>query len=453
MTHHRHVLLIGLTLLVAFATGCSLVTDFSSHDGDRDGGGNNNTVPPTCGNGAVDEGEACDDGNEIDWDGCTGCQPSERQIPEISAGDQTAVAVAVSAEGEVALAWMQWSTGGTSGTLRLRLLNHDFSDASADHALEAPSLGQHATIQVGWADLGDVVVAYKADAQPISYNHVTDRGMSDSGPIVLDTTEQTNADNPTMSCVEGEGCVVAWLAASGGRWGIRGRRIDSAGAGVASSADLASDGTISYATPTVALRPDRSFGLAWRGVGVDNYLRVFDENGDPLGTLHSFGAQSAEAVESMSIASDGTGFVVLYGRELSNKETVLAQKFDGIGARVGGEFIVSDPTEGVYHAVTSSSAAACTEAGTYLGVFVSASGTGTIDVRLRAAEDVFGLNTLRLNRYEPGLISSPVLACASESARCVAAWQNRNQDGEGLGVYAVPLDVSDVPVMIFPDGE
>jgi cysteine-rich repeat protein len=35
--------------------------------------------PPVCGNGIVESGEQCDDGNTVNWDGCSStcvCEPS-----------------------------------------------------------------------------------------------------------------------------------------------------------------------------------------------------------------------------------------------------------------------------------------------------------------------------------------------------------------------------------------
>lgn len=49
-----------LTVSGSLGTGC----------GDGGGGDNDNNAPATCGNGTVDTGERCDDGNRQNGDGC-----------------------------------------------------------------------------------------------------------------------------------------------------------------------------------------------------------------------------------------------------------------------------------------------------------------------------------------------------------------------------------------------
>ena len=45
-------------------------------------------IPVTCGDGIVDTGEACDDGNEEPWDGCNRCRIMEFRVNEITEGLQ-----------------------------------------------------------------------------------------------------------------------------------------------------------------------------------------------------------------------------------------------------------------------------------------------------------------------------------------------------------------------------
>jgi cysteine-rich repeat protein len=77
-----------------------------------------------CGNGVIDEGEACDDGNTINGDGCNAdCQPSHELAWSVvydgGHGDDCAEAVATDAEGNVvAVGWTTTSSGTTDVWVR-----------------------------------------------------------------------------------------------------------------------------------------------------------------------------------------------------------------------------------------------------------------------------------------------------------------------------------------------
>ncbi|MBA3405640.1 MAG: hypothetical protein H0U13_13330 [Gemmatimonadaceae bacterium] len=61
------------TPLLATLLGLSLV----ACAGQIDGGGGDDDVPENCGNSAVDTGETCDDGNNLDGDGCSAACTTE----------------------------------------------------------------------------------------------------------------------------------------------------------------------------------------------------------------------------------------------------------------------------------------------------------------------------------------------------------------------------------------
>ncbi|MBM4395259.1 MAG: putative metal-binding motif-containing protein [Deltaproteobacteria bacterium] len=59
-----------------------------------------------CDGSPADPGEACDDGNATDWDGCTGCAPSEFRVNTATADWQRAGMAAVAPDGRTLMAWL-----------------------------------------------------------------------------------------------------------------------------------------------------------------------------------------------------------------------------------------------------------------------------------------------------------------------------------------------------------
>lgn len=89
-------------------------------------------VPAVCGNGAVETGEECDDGNDVQWDGCDGdpgnegihamaidtdgiSHSPEFQVNVYSILDQSNPSVAMSASGNFIVGWTAVTTTRTSG--------------------------------------------------------------------------------------------------------------------------------------------------------------------------------------------------------------------------------------------------------------------------------------------------------------------------------------------------
>lgn len=136
-------------------------SDESSDDSDDTGSGMS-TGPAICGNGVVEDGEACDDGDERDGNGCNvDCRPSGEVIAEqllVSEGESRAVSVATAGE----LVWVGGSQKwiANSGEPFVALLAPDLSQAPAfvDMQFSRPYGNGEVDVMLGLAS-GDVVVS------------------------------------------------------------------------------------------------------------------------------------------------------------------------------------------------------------------------------------------------------------------------------------------------------
>jgi cysteine-rich repeat protein len=67
---------------------------------------------PECGNGKVEPGEECDDGNDVPWDGCTGCRLTAFRVNTWAKDRQIQPAVATFADGGFVVVWMSYAQAG-----------------------------------------------------------------------------------------------------------------------------------------------------------------------------------------------------------------------------------------------------------------------------------------------------------------------------------------------------
>ena len=115
----RIVMALGMAL--AFVGGCSAITDFSpdsrgdggannSNNNQNNGNGNGNQANcngySQCGDGLVNCSEQCEDGNDVDWDGCFDCRIAEFQITQETESNQARPMVAASPNGTFVVSWM-----------------------------------------------------------------------------------------------------------------------------------------------------------------------------------------------------------------------------------------------------------------------------------------------------------------------------------------------------------
>ena len=123
------------------------------------GGGGGGSDTATCGNGVVDPGETCDDGNTINGDGCSSsCQTEDTSTPRVVLNvDKSTVATDLGVETDVTIT--ATSMGGFAGAISLTATS-DSGDWSVP--LDVASLtmtdGGTGTAHVGITALGDTAM-------------------------------------------------------------------------------------------------------------------------------------------------------------------------------------------------------------------------------------------------------------------------------------------------------
>lgn len=123
-------------LLGLFAVGCA---------GELTGAGDDEGSSATCGNGSVESGEACDDGNAVDGDGCSAsCSTEQSSTPKLNVTvDKTTVGSELGKEETITLNLQ--SQGGFSGDVTIAASLADGTGA----AITTMSVAGPTTVTVG----------------------------------------------------------------------------------------------------------------------------------------------------------------------------------------------------------------------------------------------------------------------------------------------------------------
>lgn len=251
-------------LLVLLGAGCSFDDPIASgecgsggqvggpdHDGPltpgprgdeaTDGVGGSGGDFAECGDGFLDEDENCDDGNEVDFDGCDAdCSITSVAVGVSAGGSHTC---ALSNHGEVRCwgdnTYGQLGYGLAVETVGIAETPYEFvGEVRVGERVSKISAGTDHTCALG--NSGSVYCWGRNDVGQLGYGHTDDLGddggefPETSGPVDLDGTAVDVAASVSSTCaVFEDGSVTCWGAGSAGELAQGGNFVGTIGAGVA----------------------------------------------------------------------------------------------------------------------------------------------------------------------------------------------------------------------------
>jgi hypothetical protein len=151
--------------------------------------------------------------------------------------------------------------------------------------------------------------------------------------------------------------VIVWTSSAnnqdGDQAGVFGQRYDASGNRIGGEFQVNSFTPSNQSYPSVARRTSGEFMVTWDswyqdGHGGGVYAQRFDAAGSPLGGEFLVNATTLGWQSGSSIAVDGAGNFVVAWSSGYGVVNVMGQRFDGNGARLGGEFQVNTTTASVY---------------------------------------------------------------------------------------------------------
>ncbi|MDJ0763656.1 MAG: DUF4215 domain-containing protein [Myxococcota bacterium] len=358
-----------------------------------------------CGNGFTTPNEACDDANEVDWDGCNHlCEITEFQVNTHTTGRQDRAKVTMASDSRFVVAWQSEDQDGTSyGVYGQR---YDVNGLATGDEFQvntyADSLQGYPAVAM--ASDGRFVVAWQSEDQDgdkygiFSQRYSAD-GLAIGDEFKVNTYLSSSQVLPAVAVASDGRFVITWqsLRQDGSGYGVYGQRYNVNGIAVSGEFRV-NTYTPSYQNyAAVAMASNGRFVITWCSNGQD---------GDGSG------------VYAQRYSADG----LVQGNEFQvNTNTTSDQKFPSIAMAQDGRFVVLWQSVG--------------EDGFQWGIFGQRYGSdGT------PAGEVFQANTHTTDSQD-----MPAVAMAADG-RFVVAWQSGGQDGDGYGIYAQRYDGDGSPV-------
>lgn len=204
--------------------------------------------------------------------------------------------------------------------------------------------------------------------------------------------------------------------------------------------------------PDVAAASNGKFMTVWSGDsdgdGRGIFGQLYDHNGTPIGVEFQVNTYTTGAQQTPAVAADAAGrFIVVWaGFNGPNGLDVFAQRYDGNGTALGGEF--------------QANTTVADDQG-YPGVDVAAGASGDFVIAWSSyGQDGYGFAVIgrrfnsdgtpaggefQVNTYTTGNQGYPGVAVGkSASGSFVIAWSDEYQDGDGSGVFARHFDIAGV---------
>lgn len=253
-----------------------------------------------------------------------------------------------------------------------------------DGAVAASGDGQLVTVYAGRGN---------GDRDGVFVRLLDSTGVATGASQLVNQTVAGIQSNAAVAMLPESGFVVVWQGrGAGDREGVFARWYDGSGNPVTGEVLINQTTGGTQENPAVAVASDGSASFVWQGVGVGDFdgifYRRFDSNGQPLTGEILVNTTTAQEQAQPAIAINGSdvALVTWSSRHQDGSDWgVYAQRFSANGSKVGVEFLVNSSTD--------------------------ASQTGATVV---ASGDAF-----------------------------TVAWQSRNQDGDGWGIFAQQIDPSD----------
>lgn len=404
----------------------------------------------TCGNELVEAGEQCDDGNEVDWDGCNSCTVAEFMVNTLTDLHQQNPDVAVAADGSFIVVW-EGDEEREEHTRRVFARRYD-----AEAVSSLPEIGLHDP---------EMILGYNpsVDMSPEGRSVVVWAGNSVLGTaamaVRLDPSGSPAADTfvvagtsfgvptPSVGMAHDGSFVVAYC----GSGGILAQRYNPEAEATGPAIEVSITPHLDFdpfgVGPALATDAEGGFLVAWthgdRDESLDVYGQSFGPGGESLTAdfLVNTTVRLDQSRPAAAISGLGTHVVVWEGRlPDSDAWGIYGQLFDEESRPVGPEFMVNERPNGSQ----SVPDVAMDEGGGFVVVWDSSGpGDSVYDIafRLYAPDGTPLTGDRKANLFTRSLQSVPSVDMTPDG-RFVIAWQSKEQlSGEReFNIYAQRYD-------------
>lgn len=341
----------------------------------------------------------CDDGNSVDWDGCTAGQVTEIKTNTHKWSAQTDPAVAVLTDGGYVIVW-ESKTQDSDGSYGV--------------------FGQ----------------LYDAD------------GLQVGNEFKANSSSESDETDPDVAALAGGGFVVAWYTDNNDR--VRGRLFNATGNSTTSEFTLSSYTSNTQEHPAVTGLSAGGFATVWDNDGLGDsqgvFMRLFDADGVASGSQSMVNVETADNQLDPDIAQLGSGDIVVVWTSKNqdgNAHGIFARRYDSSGTPLAGDeqvntFWAGEQFGGRLVALTG---------GGYVVTWYRKGVTDSDGIYARRfdADGVAAQEQFQVNSTIPEKQWFNCVGALPDDG-FISAWQSEHQDGSKWGVYYRRFDGSDQPL-------
>lgn len=311
----------------------------------------------------------------------------EFQVNIFTTSGQARPSMAFNEAGDFVVTWLSYGSTGTDASyssIQARRYKGTGVPLSGEFQVNSYTTSRQIDPAIAVAGTGNFVVAWGSTGSSGTDNFYSIQGQrydSTGAPLGAEfqiNTYTTNAQFRPKVAIGGNGdFVVVWTSMGGSSgtdsyWSIEAQRYDGAGTAVGAEFQVNTYTTSRQKLPVVAADPQGNFVVAWSSYGstgtdTNGYCvvaRRYDGSGAPLGGEFQVNTYTTGTQYNVSMAGDGGGgFVIVWDSTLSSgtdtsSQSIHGQRYDSAGAIVGTEFQVNSYTTGnQFHPVVAARAA------------------------------------------------------------------------------------------------
>lgn len=283
-----------------------------------------------------------------------------------------------------------------------------------------------------WTGSGTRIRLFDATGHPVSDEEIVVPGTS---------------SRPDLAVHDDGSFVVVWTDYA---TTVRGQRLTSTGEldGPLFIVNSTAEGPKNFVD--IAKQPDEGFVVVWENLGADGdewgiVGRVFDGMGQPVTSDFVVNATTTGDQQFPSVGTDGQGnALIVWDSGINAVPGLYGRWFDAGGTPLSDEFVVSaDPDSSFF----LGSNVAVADGGEAMVVWLQRESSSLVTVEGRfyngagAPSDVMVISTFEGNRK-----LQPYVAVDDSTGEFFVAWESRDQDAGGAGVFGRRIGADGVPL-------
>ena len=308
----------------------------------------------------------CDDGNDIDWDGCTDGKVTEFQVNITTESDQVQGVTAYLADGRFVVLWDTYVLDDDpadeylpANEIRGRIFDGEGGQGGSEIAVNTTTHWKQDFPEVASLSNGGFVAVWRSDGQDGSglgvfaqvFNQV---GLPQGPELPVNTFTDKHQRWSAVAGMPGGTFIVAWESElqDGAGWGIYGQRFDAAGATKGSEFLVNTVTTGNQEAPEVVAFSDGRFLVLWQhddmqNTGYEVHGQFFTSVGSKIGSEFQVNShtENDQWHPSAAVFADDSYIVTwISNGQDGDMHGVYGQLYDAGGNADGTEFVVNTHT-------------------------------------------------------------------------------------------------------------